>query len=337
LKLTRFHLWLLVLALWLVAAPAWAEKVFVLRPDRTDVVLTEAFNRLQAELWLANFEVEVRGDESGSDAVELRTAAVERGAFAAVAFARSDDTTSVDVWVDDRATGSTATRTLELADVEDAPRVLALRAVDFVRSALRDAEGREREPTSSPTERVEAERPSPHAVEEERRERAVELRLGAEALFTGSPGIGYGPLLGAAYRYRELQIGLAFTGPALGTEWRAEEGIVTFHQELLLAEARFELVRLPPFSLGPTLAVGGYLLPARGEAKPPLVSRSDTEWAFAVAPGIGVRHFLCGDLFLDLSGRALLLLPRPGVSLEEDRTLLLRPLFTAAAGAGVEL
>lgn len=303
------------------------------RPDPNDPILTEAFNRLQAELRLASFEVLVAEQGTQRSVAALRHSAMQAGAFAAVDFARNDQATSVNVWIQDRRSGNTITRTLELADVEDAPRVLALRAVDFVRSALRDSDASA--PASVAPPRLKPE-PRVPARPTQRRERAIQLRVGAEAAFTGPAKVAYGPAVGLSYRVRNVQLGLSFSGPSLGAEWRDPEGAVTFHQELLLADARWEVLELPPFALAPTLGVGAFQLSARGQATAPLVARTASVWAFAGAPGLALRTTLSADLYLDVSGRALVLLPWPGLRIDQDSTLLARPMFTAGIGLGVE-
>src|SRR5689334_8079969 len=120
----------LVLAgLVLVAWPgrALAQRVLLVRPPSTDATLSEAFNRLRAELSLQDFEVEVL--EVGLRKLspdELQAAAQERDAFAGVALARSGSGANADVCIADRLTGKISLRRLAITAGPDSPRVLSV-------------------------------------------------------------------------------------------------------------------------------------------------------------------------------------------------------------------
>src|SRR5205085_9016256 len=127
--------------------PAMAQRVLLVRPPATDTTLSEAFNRLGAELSLQDFEVEVLdvGDRKLSPD-ELEAAAQERDAFAGVALARSGSGANADVCIADRVTGKISLRRLAITAGRDSPRVLAVRAVDLLRESLRELRAGERPP-----------------------------------------------------------------------------------------------------------------------------------------------------------------------------------------------
>src|SRR5262245_9399536 len=91
-----------LLALLLGAKPARAESVLVVEPPRSDATLSEAFNRLRAELALQDFEVIVASNDEGpieKDALEAE--AKKRGAFAGILLERSPGGATAEVCIAD--------------------------------------------------------------------------------------------------------------------------------------------------------------------------------------------------------------------------------------------
>src|SRR5262245_27204891 len=127
------------LAVLLLAPDALAQRVVLVRPPNSDAVVVEAFNRLRAELRLQSFDVVgLDADPAFVSPESVGEAATREDAFAAISIARRAGATSVDVWIADRVTGKTTLRTLALRRESDAPSVLAVRAVDLLRSSLRE-------------------------------------------------------------------------------------------------------------------------------------------------------------------------------------------------------
>src|SRR5262249_36576795 len=117
------------------------------RPPATDTTLSEAFNRLRTELALQDFEVGVLdspGEALSADGLEAE--AQKAGAFAGISLTRDAGGATADVCIADRVTGKRSQRRLAVAGVDRARRVLAVRAVDLLRSSLRELPPGERPP-----------------------------------------------------------------------------------------------------------------------------------------------------------------------------------------------
>jgi hypothetical protein len=316
---------------------ALAQSVVLVRPPVSDKLLVEAFNRLRGELGLQSFEVIVADapeDASIPDAVARL--ARDKGAFAAISFARRADTTSADVWIADRATGKTTMRTLALGDVPDAPTVLAVRTVDLLRESLRELgpddtpppeiEGVDRRPVPAPVRAfAEGEPPS------------FRLRLAGAALVEfRDVGASYGVALALSHRLGErFAIGLGLAGPLLGATYEASTGTASIRQELAWAELDATAFRAGPFGLEGTLGLGVYHLEARSEVKPPLASKSDDVTSFAGSLGVLLELRATRAVAAVGGASAVLLTPRPGVAVERERTLFLQPLLRAELGMAV--
>src|SRR5215831_7030873 len=82
------------------ATDARAERVVLIRPEPSDAVLFDAWNRLAAELRIHRFDVEpmdgTPGDMPGS---ALAASAEKKQALAAMALIRHGKDASVDVWL----------------------------------------------------------------------------------------------------------------------------------------------------------------------------------------------------------------------------------------------
>jgi len=329
----------LAVATFFSAAPARAQSVVLVRPPVSDRVLVEAFNRLRAELGLQDFEVVVvEAPEGPSTPESIDHLAQERGAFAAISFARRADTTTADVWIADRATGKTTVRTLALRGVVDAPSVLAVRSVDLLRESLHELGPADAPP---PPEVVGVDRgPVPEQV---RAWAAPErppwrLRLEGTALGeTSSVGLGYGVGLALSRRLASsVTLGVGLAGPLVGGSFRASSGSASIRQELAWLELAATPYRTGPFGLGATLGVGVYHLEARSEVNPPLSSRSDQVTSFASSLGL-FAELHATDTVAAVGGvSALALTPRPGVAVGPERALFREPLIRAFLGMAVD-
>src|SRR6266498_583506 len=138
----RFSAAMVGLGIFLFALVSHAQRVVLLRPADVDAVLVEAFNRLHAELRLQHFEVTIvdaNVEARSPDALE--EAAKRADALATISFVRHGSKTKVDVWLADRVSGKTTIRTIEPPGGTDVPNVLAIRAVDLLRTSLREFGG----------------------------------------------------------------------------------------------------------------------------------------------------------------------------------------------------
>ncbi len=322
---------LLTLVTLLVAGNAWAQRVLLVRPKAPDSLLREAFNRLRAELLLQDFDVVVKdaGEDTGSPQT-IALAAERAGAFAGISLTLEAGTRSANVWLADRVTGKTTMRSFALSRTEDAPSVLAVRAVDLLRSSLRefgpdgappaDVTGVDRQPVPVEVRAFSAPAPA-----------AFGLSIGAAALAEVSDlGAAYGPT--AAFEHRvtpRVGLALVIAGPLLGASFGARGGQAFLRQELAAVEGRLTAWHVPPLDLGFTLGLGVYHLNARSEVDPPLVAQSDQVTSALGSAGLELEARVTDSVGATASASAIGLLPRPGVAVEDDRLLFKLPLVRA--------
>ncbi len=329
---------LLALGALLVAPDALAEHVVLVRPPVQDEVMSEALNRLRAELRLQGFDTTVVVlPPSESTPQKLTELAQQQGAFAGISLARASGTASAEVCIADRLTGKTSLRTLALSREADAPSVLAVRAADLLRSSLRELEPGEKPPAD--VVGVDT-KPTPIAVENWTRN-DVRFRVDARAAALGatqSLGPGYGPSLGLGYRaFDRIWIGLVGIGPAVGATFETAQGSAKVVQVLGLARVQGVAVRTSAFELRPTLAAGVYHLDAQGNVEPPIEARNETVTSFAGGLGLDASLHLTSALSLGADVSAFLLTPRPGVAVLGDEYEYPWPFVTASLGLAVEL
>jgi len=319
----------------LVAWVAEAQRVALVRPPDTDAALLEVFNRLSAELRLQDFEVAIL-DTGG----EVRTAeglaevARRTSSVAAVRFFRQLDNTAVDVWLGNRAGGSTAMQTIAPPGGLDAPNVLAIRTVDLLRTNLRDFGSGERAPPppSQPPRETKPPPPQPPPAPE----RPPNWRIRAEAIVLWNrPELGpsWGASLGLGRRLADhVEIGLFAAGPVvLGTNWATPEGTASMRQELGWAELRFSGWPVGPLVVGTSVGAGVMRMEVQG-IRPPGLSHPDQTWSFAALLAGHIELPLGGNAAIGMTLRAIGLTPRPAVGVGSTVTVIQFPLLGASAG-----
>jgi len=117
---------------------AHGQRIILLCPPETDASLTEAFNRLRGELTMHGFEVEVQTSAEAISPENLALRADSVAAVASVSFVRGVGITTADIKISDRVTGKTTIRTIATPEGTDAASLLALRAVELLRTSLRE-------------------------------------------------------------------------------------------------------------------------------------------------------------------------------------------------------
>jgi hypothetical protein len=330
---------LLTLALamfWLVCPnQARAQRVLLVEPPASDAALSEAFNRLRAELELQDFEVELLDvGERALSLEELEVATQRADAFAGIALNRHGSGANADVSIADRVTGKISVRRLAIAG-PDSPRILAVRAVDLLRASLRELPADERPP---PDVVGASNEPAPASLRAFTKQREHFQVSAAAAALTSAQEIsgGYGAVLTVWYRPTErLGVGIGLVGPLVGARFRASVGSAALRQELGQVRGTFDLFSLGPLVLGPALGAGVYHLQAQGEVVPPLNGETSTVWSFVASGGVEARLELTEVLALSGSVQALLLTPRPVVAIDTELEQLGQPLLLAAMGLGV--
>lgn len=329
---------LLALSLLFGTRDAHAQRVVLLRPGGADPILSEAFSRLRGELSAQDFEVlVVDADSASSGPSALVKLTKEQRAFAGISLRRGASTATADVYIADRITGKLSQRTLALSDAREAPSVLAVRAVDLLRSSLRELGDDEQiAPEVVGVDRS----PVPTAVRDWAAEPPSRFRLGAAALvFVASPalGVALGPSVSLRARLaKRFSLGAIASGPLLGARFDAASGSASVRQEFGLVEMVWSALMLRRLELGPSLFFGAYHLEAKGEVDPPLVSQSDTVWSLALGGGLGAGVRLSEHLLLEGSARVFSLSPRPGVAIFNDETEFARLCAALNLGVGAE-
>lgn len=313
--------------------------MLVVQTAKRDPLLIDTWHRLLAELRIHHFETEIAELGETEDLAEaLAETARAREAIAAIALIHRNATAAVDVWLIDRMTGKTTLRRILVSPGEEAANVLAIRAVDLLRASFREFGAWQRPPED--VANVDR-RPIPGAVESLSvgPRPTVSLTAGAMMLVQ-FPGFGaaFGPALGASVRTTDrLSVGLLVAGPLLGSEFSAASGSASLTQAIGLLEARFSMLQVHRFEVGPSLTLGAHHLEATGQALPPLLSKDDSTWAVMVGGGLFLQTRLWGHLAANLSSRLFGTLPRVGVRVGEDLAMIRFPMLEASVGLAVGL
>jgi hypothetical protein len=321
----------------LCAAPlASAQSVLLVRPHADDDVLSEAFNRLRAELVLQGFEISVVEPDAGASSPEaLAALAQKEGAFAGISLTRGAEA-AAEVCIADRVTGKISLRSVALDKGRDAPSVLAVRTTDLLRASLREFASDQK----PPPEVVGVDRrPVPREVQRFAGVAPPRFQLDVQAALVGLGqkfGPGYAPSLGLSYRaFDRAGLALRLTGPALGASYQNSTGSAVVRQELGLLEVWFVALQRGPFELCPALVAGVYHLDAIGEVQAPLTARSGQVTSFAAGLNLGVNWRLSQRLALGAAVSGLAFTPRPEVGLLAESARVSWPFLTASAGLGV--
>lgn len=330
-----------VLLLALFASLAWtssafAQKVLLVRPATDDRALYEAYGRLSAELELQHFEVEVLDAETAPrDTAALEAEAQARGAFAAIALATDPSGTAAEVCLVDRVTGKITLRRLAIEPSREGPTLLALRAVDLLRTSL--SELSPGEPPPPDVLGVDPKPPAPEVTDFARRPERFRASVGALLLFHPDIGAGVGAALAVDYRaLSRLFLGVHLAGPLFGAAYEASTGNADVRREFFLATVRYDLSPKRAgrrWEWGPTLGLGAHHLEATGNVEPPLVAASADSWAFAITASLYARWFFAQSVALSAEAGGLGITPGPVIAVDTERSPRLG--FHALASLGL--
>ncbi|HEY4106224.1 MAG TPA: hypothetical protein VGM44_20130 [Polyangiaceae bacterium] len=300
-----------------LSAPLRAEavrsKVALVRESSDDRLLREVSIRLRAELLDAGFEV-IDVDRSPGDArADVETAASGDSSFATVAMNRAPNGAFADIWINDRVTGKTVVRRLEVGSGANASNVLAIRALELLRASLLEvgAKTAPAEPTRSPPKDVIAWLAPALPAAETPLLRGNALGVGLFALDgLGKIGLALGPTLEFSHGFAPWFARLMLAAPLAGPELRTSVGSATIRQELALLG--IGLATEPkPIGLDVWLGAGGSDLHTSGSAAPPYRGASGDVVSFLASAGVGGVLRIAPRVALNAELNAVLLEPRP--------------------------
>ena len=310
------------------AAPARAATVVIVRPANPPPVIVETLIRLSGELMSVGFETEFVDGPAG-EGMPLREsrgwleqlAARRGGADAVVSILGDAAPNSVEVWVVDKVTGKSVVRKVPFeAKAEHAPEVLAIRALELLRSSFLeiDLAVRERrgEPAAAPPAAV------VHFVEMEKLAHQPE-RFGFEvggAAVMGVGGVGpaFLPMVcfnwapGSSFVAHVAVAGFG-TRPTVENHSGSAQGSAQVAQAygVLGASYRFRAGRrLRPFL---ALSAGALHTSVEGRADWPNQGRYTDDWSFLVDGGLGVWLRLPDRFYLAVAAHAQVAEPYPAV------------------------
>jgi hypothetical protein len=323
----------------LTTLPTFAQRVVLVPPAPEDAILNDAFNRLQAELNIHAFDVQVVPTLLGADPTEALTRVAQASdALASIALLHREQQTVVQIWLVDRVSGKATMRALQVDLGADAANLLAIRAVDLLRESLREFTPEQKPPADI----INVDRRAVPLVVQRLVERPTPkfaLRADVVALYQWPRlGLGVGPSLGGAYKLGDsIELGLNVAGPIVGTQFETNEGSTTIRQELVWADARWQLLRTSRLTLSIGLVAGALVLNAQGQPKPPLVGKAATLWSFLGGFGLHSQMPLASRVALEFSVVALGTAPKLGVALYDEQTVIGLPILAATAGLRVAL
>lgn len=323
----------------LVSGGVRAERVVLVSPTAPDPELLETQNRLRGELTMQGFEVITQSSAGTTTPDSLVVSAEREGAVASVSFVRSAEGTSIDIWVSDRVTGKVTVRTIA-ANREDAPSVLALRAVELLKASLREFvdEQPPRDIVGAHRERL---RPR---AEQWVRTRAPEQ---AEAHWALAPGLFFltplrdpRPALGVALALQRRSSNGWYVGLLAGTslsesQFETEVATAQLSYALLGAEAGYRLFAQGRLAVDVQGTAGALHLSAHSNASTPWRAQDADAWVAAIGPGLALGWQLGTVLSLTGEARCLFLTPEPVVQIAGRLFPLQSPLLFASAGLQV--
>jgi hypothetical protein len=347
-SLQRLRLTILTCLLLLLAAPAQAATVAMVRPAKPSAGVTEILSRLQGELLSVGIEVQMLGrpDVRGSGPPDRRARpemlerlVADREVDAVIDVVGDVVPVAVDVWLVDRST-----RKLTVARVDAEPNAqnpserLAIRALEVLRSSFLEfdlaARQRRGESIENPAARLGAEGVSTPAGPDGR----LAVEAGAAAL-TGLDGVGAAVLpvlrLGWVVRpWLALQATLAGLGTRPAVARSAGTARIAQQYGVLGGSYRFRSGQgLWPFV---DLSAGVLRTAITGQADSPRQGHTVDQWSFLVDGSLGAGLSLGRHYYLTLAAHVHVAAPYVAVHFADDVVATSgRPnlLFTLTVGA----
>jgi hypothetical protein len=289
-------------------------RVVILRPERTDPELDRALIYLEGELTAAGFAVTIVAVSEPVTPKVLREVGEEREAFATLTVLRSNGNTTADVWIGDRVTGKTSVRTLATTASERSGRILALRAVDLLKTSLAEADQQPTPPPEIVGVAPASEVPREVRVFAERSPPRASLRVHAAGLGWPPPfAPAVGPELGVALRVAprvELRVvGLTLSGAVV----ESEVGKVRLGEQFALAELGVAIWHTPAAGFSLVGGAGVHRIAVAGEARPPYFGERDATVGFVASAGPELGLVASQNARFVVGARAVTVAPDPVV------------------------
>jgi hypothetical protein len=330
---------------------AWAHTIAVVRPDRSDQMLVEAFSRLCGELRMYGLQVKML--EAIDEAAAADTA-VQPGKppelVGGVSLIRTPGQASARIWVAANAPGKENVRiTVSVADA-DAPSLLAIRAADLLRASLRDLRGTDPAaptPADKPDKPDDGRREAPAKKEADATVTATALtpptphHLHRWSVFAaptalieiGKLGTGWGATVEARARVSSrLELALAFTAPVRGQSYQVLGATAHVRQELATVAIALRLFTARTLDLDVFQGAGVMHLSVHGEAQSPWIAQDTSAWTAASSTGTTAHLALTQHWELQASAAVVFLLPRPIVDVGDVSYIAHQPFVLVDAG-----
>jgi hypothetical protein len=308
---------LITLALAAVAAPAQAATVAIVRPANPPPLIVETLVHLHGELTSMGFATEIVDEPAvpGAGGRPSRAWLEQLGALrsvdAIVALVGDVPPDAVELWGVDKVTGKSVVRRVPYEPrSERAPKTLAIRAIELLRSSFLEIDLAMNERRNEPT----AVAPPPAVVRFVERERLARRpeRFGVEvggAAVMSLDGVGPAllPLLRFDWSPRPwfvMQLAVAGLGTRSTVETRT--GSAQLAQEYLVLGAGYRFLagqRLRPFL---ALAAGALHTSVDGRAvdSPPNQGHHAQQWSLLLDGAVGAHLHLRDRFYLSLAAHA---------------------------------
>lgn len=323
----------------LLAMPAAATTVVLVRPTSPSAAMTETLVRIGGELAAVGFATEVvdaPADGQASSPGLLETIATKHGADAVIALVGDVALDSVEVWVVDKVTGKSVVRRVPFeSTAEHAPERLAIRAIELLRSSFLEIDLAGHDPQNREPPPVVV-----HFVDMERRPRAQRFSVevgGATLVSLDGVGPAFLPLVGVGWALGSMAV-LRASVAGLGTRPTVENQIgsaqVSQGYGLLGGYLRFrEAERLQPFV---ALSAGALHFSVEGRTDAAFRSGSAAQWSFLLDGALGASVRLHDRFYLSVALEAQMAEPYVAIRFADEVVATAgRPnaLLTVALGA----
>ncbi len=320
------------------AAAGPSELVLLVRTQQRDGALDEATNRLSGELAQHGFAVRIVDVPQPPTTSELETRADEAGAVASVALlpAASPGATAqlrkVDVWISDRVTGKTIKRTLSPGNTHEAPTIIAVRALELLRSSLQEYQ-QARDTIAIEGAHPERASGAVSGLSSSESARTWLVSAGATLGFSfPSGGPSGAPQLSVAYEQQRFGGGLLLLGPLLGNSAEVAPEDFEFLSFTVQLEPYYLPIKTERFKLSLFPSAGASFLQVQGNPDLPYQGEQDSTWVLSVGAGIAARYQLTRLAGFYAAARSLFLLPQPLVAIADSGATLGTPLLLMSAG-----